>query len=271
MNAMDTRQRVDLEALVVWAIKLQRADCDGVSLHDVEADIDGLEPARWSTDGVSSLIRRGTIGGKVDGGPVVRGVPPRIHADAEAVMTAVNTIGDRRRRGLVLHYGRAGFRPDWLPWEQRLVGLPAESGAGRGNRNKIEGDWESVPERSEVARRMMAAGRPIVDQHGRSVIERAERGYLFRHEGERRQVFARWCPLVEEPTIAEIRAVNETYAEWHAGMMTLLGKLLSVPPAKIGNSENPSLRVRFPGPYYEDWMAREDDGAQAAQREMAAG
>lgn len=231
MNALkDNRRRVDLEALVIWAVKAQRADCDDVGLHDVEAAAEGLEPAAWSTDGVSSLMRRGTLGCKVDGGSAVRGVAPRIHPDAEAVVCAVNTIGDRRRRSLILHYARAGYRPDWLPWQQRLVPLPAESGAGRGNRNRIDGEWQDTPERSVIARRMLATGRPIVDRRGHSVIDRAERGYLFRHtDAGQRQVFARWSALVEEPSLMEIRAVNDVYAQWHAGMMALLGKLLSVP------------------------------------------
>lgn len=231
MNALkDNRQRVDLEALVIWAVKAQRADCDDVSLHDVEAAAEGLEPAAWSTDGVSSLMRRGTLGCRVDGGPVVRGVAPRIHPDAEAVVVAVNTIGDSRRRSLILHHARAGYRPDWLPWQQRLVPVPAESGAGRGNRHRIDGEWRDVPEQSEIARRMLAVGRRIVDKRGRNVIDAMERGYLFRHNDDgHRQVYARWCALVEEPSLTEIREVNAVYAQWHAGMMTLLGKLLSVP------------------------------------------
>ncbi|QCO14007.1 hypothetical protein D3869_01480 [Azospirillum brasilense] len=226
----DVRQRVDLEALVVWAVKAQRADCDDVSLHDVEAAAEGLEPAAWSTDGVSSLMRRGALGCRVDGGSAVRGVAPRIHPDAEAVMVGVNTIGDRRRRSLILHYARAGFRPDWLPWQQRLVAVPVDDSQAGRHRHRIEGEWENLPERSEIARRMLGTGRPLVDRRGRSVIDAAERGYLFRHnDAGQRQVFARWCALVEEPSLLEIREVNDVYAQWHAGMMTLLGKLLVVP------------------------------------------
>lgn len=56
------RRRVDLEDLVRWAIQVQRADCDDIALHDLEAAADGGEPHGWSRDGVASLMQRGTVG-----------------------------------------------------------------------------------------------------------------------------------------------------------------------------------------------------------------
>lgn len=232
MSASSTTRRVDLETLVIWAVKTQRADCDDVSLFDIEREVDPHLSRRplVSTDGVATMLRRGNLGCQVDGGGLLRTLSSRTHPDAETVMAAVNRVRDLRRRGLVLHYARAGYRPDFESGKQRLVAMPAKSGAGRGNKCRIEGEWEPTPERSVIARRMMATGRPIVDRYGRSVIDAAERGFRFDHgtDGQRR-VFVRWCPLVEEPSLTEIRAVNETYAEWHAGMMTLLGQLVGVP------------------------------------------
>jgi len=232
---------VDLEALVRWAIMVQRADRDDVALHGVElaahlasrsrcgADASD-HPAAWPAD---SLVRLGDIaavGARIDGGRAVRGVAPRLHPDAESVVAVIDRMRDGRRRGLVLHYARIGERPDWLCWEQRLVPLPAESGAGRGVKHKVAGEWQPAPERSEIARRYVAQGLPIVDRHGRSILEREERGFAFRRDPDgRREQLVRWCPVVAEPSIDEIRIVNDTYAQWHAGMMWLLGELVGAP------------------------------------------
>ncbi|MBP2314905.1 hypothetical protein [Azospirillum soli] len=234
------RKAVDLEALTVWAIRDQKADNDGVSLHSAERAahqsirqggrlLAGMEPTSWGTDSCARIAQIAAVGVRVDGGGHARGISARMHPDAEAVMAAVNRLKDRRRRGLVLHYARIGERPDFETGEYRLIGLPADSGAGRGNSCKIVGEWEDTPEQSDIAHAWVAAGRSILDRRGRSLIERAERGFFFRHaEDGRRQVLSRWCPVIAEPSLEEIRAVNETYAEWHAGMMRLLGELLDV-------------------------------------------
>lgn len=240
VTAPRQRKAVDLESLTVWAIRNQKADNDDVSLHAAERAahrsirqggrlLAGMEPTGWGTDSCARLAHIAAAGVRVDGGGHTRGIAPRMHPDAEAVMAAVNRLKDRRRRGLVLHYARIGERPDFETGGRRLVGLPAESGAGRGNRCKIVGAWEDTPEQSDVAHAWVAAGRPILDRLGRSLIERSERGFSFRHADDgRRQVLSRWCPVIAEPSLEEIRAVNETYAEWHAGMMRLLGELLDV-------------------------------------------
>ena len=50
-----------------------------------------------------------------------------------------------------------------------------------------------------------------------------------------------------------------------------LKKSRHMPACSIGSPDEPSLRVRFPGPYFEDWAARGEDNSDAAQaqREMA--
>lgn len=242
---------LDLEALVIWAIRTQKADRTDVALFDVEAAVGGLEPRGWSVDGVATMMHRGDLGCRIDGCVAVRGVAPRMHPDAELVALVIGAMVDRRARGIILHQARIGERPDWLPWEQRLAPLPAESGAGRGNRCKIVGEWRETAHRSEVARQMLARGDRLVDAHGRSRIVAEEQGFRFRVlDDGRRQVFERWCPVVPEPSIDEIRIVNDNYAVWHAGMMYLLGELVGAPlrehrvkglaaPAQPWNSPEP--------------------------------
>ncbi len=225
----DKRTPVDLETLVIWAVKTQRADRDDVALHEVEARADGREHVRWSTDGVATLERIGSVGCRIDGGGAKRGVALRVHQDAEAVVAAIERIPDMRRRSLVLLHARQGSGPDWLPYEQRLVGMPSGACAGRGNRFRVEATWEDYPEKSSIAQAMLGRGMQIVDRYGHSVIEREESGFAFRrNRGGQRQIHVRWCPVELEPSLAEIRAVNEVYAEWHAGMKRLLGELLGV-------------------------------------------
>ena len=233
------RKAADLEALTIWAIRDQKAHRMDMSLYSAEraafrrVQRDGnqgpsADSAAWGRDSCVRVAQLAEVGTRVDGGPA-RGIAPRMHPDAEAVMDAINRLKDRRRRGLVLHYAQIGERPDFETGQQRLVGLPAESGAGRGNLCKIVAEWQDTPDQSDIARAYMAAGRPILDRRGRSDIERSERGFSFRQTDEgRRQVLTRWCPVIAEPSLDEIRIINETYAEWHAGMMTVLGELMGM-------------------------------------------
>lgn len=224
----DKRTPVDLETLVIWAVKTQRADRDDVALHEVEARADGREHVRWSTDGVATLERIGSVGCRIDGGGAKRGVALRVHQDAEAVVAAIERIPDMRRRSLVLLHARQGSGPEWASYKQCLVGISAHISSGRGGkRYVIDCRWEDYPERTAISQKIIARGGRIVDSRGRSIIEREEQGFAFRRTPEgKRQVCVRWCPIVLEPSVDEIRAVNEVYGEWHAGMMMLFGELL---------------------------------------------
>ena len=229
-SVIDARKPVDLETLAIWAVMVQRADRDDVTLHEVEARADGRGHVRWSTDGVAALERIGALGCRIDGGGARRGVALRIHPDAEAVAAAIERIPDPRRRSLVLLHARQGSGPGWLPREQRLVAVAAADAKRGRYRHVVAGAWEDAPERIDAARAILARGDRIVDLRGRSVIEREESGFDFRRaEDGRRQVHVRWCPVELEPSVAEIRAVNEAYAEWHAGMAWLLSALRSAP------------------------------------------
>jgi len=227
-----TRQKIDLWDLVVWTVLRQRATDDNVGLHTVElhalAAAQGWEPRGSTLDGTATLERRAGLGCAIDGGPV-RGVAPQTHPDAEAVSDAINRL-PARSRAAILCAARTGEAPGWIdPRWQRLVSLPARSGAGRGVRYRVDAAWEDTPERSVIARLYLSQGLPILDRHGRSVLEREERAFTFRRaEDGKRQLRVRWCPVEPSPSDDVIAWTNSLYADWHAGMMALLGELLDV-------------------------------------------
>ncbi|CAO3409380.1 hypothetical protein [Azospirillum largimobile] len=100
---------MDVESLAIWAIRDQKADRTGGTLFDLEAALDhpDREPQGSSRDGVATLMRRRETGGcRIDGGGPMRGVQPRVHPDAEAVVDAIRAIPDGRQRGLVFEYAQ---------------------------------------------------------------------------------------------------------------------------------------------------------------------
>jgi len=220
---------IDLEALVTWAIRDQRAHRDSIALHEVEAAFDDTryEPRGASRDGVATMVRRGDIGCVIDGGGPARGIAPRVHPDAEAVASAILRVGDRRRVSLIHQFGGVGSRPDWLPYRQRLVAVEVPDNRPGRFRHAIDGEWDPYPSKSEVAAAMMARGERLRDDQSRSRIEADEREFVFRRteDGLRREVLSLWCPVEPSPTIAEIRNVNEVWCEWWNGMAKLLGLL----------------------------------------------
>lgn len=226
------RQHRDLWNLVVWAVKHQRAADDDIALHDVEmqafARAQGYEPHSSTSDGTATLSRRGALGCAVDGG-IVRGVAPRVHPDAQGIADAIARLSGRDR-GAILRAARAGEPPAWIcPASQRLCPLPAGSGAGRGNKFKVVGEFTDTPHRSEIARQRIARGEPILDRHGRSLLEREEKGFTFRTlDGGARQVLTKWCPVVPSPSAEFILSTNAAYSAWNAAMVRLLAELRRV-------------------------------------------
>lgn len=148
----DLRQPMDVEALAIWAIRDQKADRTGGALFDVEAACDrpDWEPRGSSRDGVAEMLRRRETGGcRVDGGGPMRGVQPRVHPDAEAIVDAILSIRDRRQRGLVFEYAQLGDRPDWSNGAQALVPVPVPESRRGAVRHVIAAEWETQPLRSE--------------------------------------------------------------------------------------------------------------------------
>lgn len=239
-NRPDTRRALDLEALVVWAIRDQMADRTDTALHPVEVIAHfgllrglpvgaGVYRTGISSDGCAVIANRNEVGAVIDGGGAIRGVPPRVHPDAELVADAVERLPADQRR-LVLHHARHADRPEWLPLVSPLVAMrrPAES---RGRyRHVIAAAWEATPLQSEIARGYFARGISLFDKQGRRRIVEEERGFRFRVLGDgTRQVLAKWCPLEPLHSAAEIREANADYAAWHAGMVALWNALRARP------------------------------------------
>jgi hypothetical protein len=234
---------MDLEALLAWALRTQKAGRGEAALHEIEARVDGRALHHSSRDGVWTMIRRNSLGCRIDCGGPVSNAAPLVHPDASAIATAVNAIPGERNRSLVWRYGQAGERPEWLSLTPRFSPVRvAEDKPGR-RRYAVAGHWEPC---SRIELRPKDAD-ALQTRGGRGEIARKEGGvpwrYLVsaappRHElnhpdGEAAEhvlgdhVWSECCPVVLSPSLAEIRAVNNVYTQWHAGMMHLLGTLMT--------------------------------------------
>ncbi|MCG5241885.1 hypothetical protein ACIU1J_19535 [Azospirillum doebereinerae] len=224
-GVLDARRPMDVEDLAVWAIRDQKADRTGGALFEMEAALDrpDREPRGSSRDGIAELMRRRETGGcRVDGGGPMRGVQPRVHPDAEAVVDAIRAIPDWRQRGLVFEYAQLGDRPDWSSGVQTLVPVPVPETQRGAVRHMIVAEWETQPLRSELLRDLHARGHRILDPYGRHRFPAAEDGFSYRTlDDGRRQVAVRWCPVEPSPSDAWIANTNALYAAWHAGMVAL--------------------------------------------------
>ncbi|MGY0835238.1 hypothetical protein [Azospirillum argentinense] len=217
------RRGIDLEDLVGWTIRNQMAHRDQVSLHGVETG------TNWGLDSCLRVARISTVGTRIDGGGPIRGVPPRMHPDAEAVIGAIQRAFGGGGRPIVVDHAFTG-RPEWNLGPQRLWPVENTATQGGGRRHRVGGEWETVPLLSYVARRMMARGIRIIDDHGRRRFQQSEPGFRYRTlDDGTRQVFVRCTPLELAPSDAEVRDARAEYAAWHAGMMRVLGELLGVP------------------------------------------
>lgn len=234
------RVSVDLEHLVAWAIRDQRADRDDVALFDAEATAHygqlaglpigaGAYARGFSADGVVSIARKGAVGCKIDGGGAMRGVAPKVHPDAELVASALNEQPSRRGKLLILQHARLGERPAWHSGRQTLTPVKVEGDRPGRRGHKMGAAWEPCPLASEIARDYIRRGIPLVDRYGRRRIVAEETGFRFRVLGDgRRQVLTRWTCVEPMPSLDEIAITNDAYATWHAAMVHLMAALRDV-------------------------------------------
>ena len=111
-----TRREMDIEAMLIWAYRDQRADLlfgRGVWLFDVERRAAGLPVQSISGDGSAVIERGALLGCRIDGGGPA--AMQRIHTDAEAVHEEVLALGSRIERAAVVESAKTGERPDWMP------------------------------------------------------------------------------------------------------------------------------------------------------------
>jgi len=235
--AADLRRTLDLEAFLVWAIRDQMADRTDTALHPAEAVAHygvlyglpigaGVYETGISADGCAAIANRNEVGTDIDGGGAIRGLPPRVHPDAELVADIIEGLGARQRR-LVLHHARHADRPEWLHLVQPLVAVKRPSDAkGRYRHVVAELGWEATPKQSEIAQRYFARGISLFDRLGRRRIVEEERGFQFRVLGDgSRQVLVKWCPVEPAHSKADIREANADYMAWHEALWTIFYSL----------------------------------------------
>jgi hypothetical protein len=110
------RQPIDIEDLLVWTYRDQRADVvieRGIGLFDQEGEADGIVKQREAACGVLAVARSCLLGGRVDGGGRSAGA---LDEDAELVHRAVMRLTDRvqglPRWRLVIQNAARSERPD---------------------------------------------------------------------------------------------------------------------------------------------------------------
>ncbi|MBS7789262.1 hypothetical protein KTR66_04615 [Roseococcus sp. SDR] len=110
------RQPIDIEDLLVWTYRDQRADVvieRGIGLFDQEGEADGLVRQRSSACGVLAVARNALLGWRVDGGGRSAG---GLHEDAELVHRAVMQLTGRVQGlphwRLVIQNAARAERPD---------------------------------------------------------------------------------------------------------------------------------------------------------------
>lgn len=228
---------LDLEAFLVWAIRDQMADRTDTALHPAERIahyglLHGLPIGAQvhgtgiSADGCAAIANRNEVGTDIDGGGAIRGLPPRVHPDAELAADIIEGLGARQRR-LVLHHARYADRPDWLACVQPLVAVKRASDAkGRYRHVVAELGWQATPKQSDIAQGYFTRGISLFDRLGRRRIVEEERGFRFRVLGDgSRQVLVTWCPVEPAHSKAEVREANADYADWHDALWTVFRRL----------------------------------------------
>lgn len=111
MGMLELRQPTDIEQLLIWTYRDQKADRVigmGMGLYDQESALAGKQVYRTSTDGIAAIERIGILGTRVDGGGPSSGL---LHTDAEYVHEAVMSL-PRPECLLVMQHARAATRPD---------------------------------------------------------------------------------------------------------------------------------------------------------------
>jgi hypothetical protein len=135
MRVKDLRQPVDIERLLTWTYRDQRADkvlAAPSGLLDAEAALDGHGRYLTSGDGVASMARIGALGVRVDGGGPSSGA---LHPDAEIVDEAVTMLG-KIEAHLVITHARGASRPD------QIEIVPPRAWAVRNRRGRATVEYE---------------------------------------------------------------------------------------------------------------------------------
>jgi len=182
------RTPVDIEHLLVWTYRVQRADLvlrHAGRLLPQEAAADGEAPAGGSN--VAAVGRILELGTFIDGGGPDSGA---LHPDAETVHLAVSA----------LRMPAAG-----LPLGRMLIGYARQA------IETPDGWWYERPDPMVGA---IPRPVPLRRPSGEVVVEWSDKG---RRCGT--------CPLEYEPSAVNIAAARLEYAWWHAGMRALAATL----------------------------------------------
>jgi hypothetical protein len=113
MQYVELRQPTDIETLLVWTYRDQKADrviSVGTKLHRQEAEVDGEWHDSTSKDGIAAVERAGILGTRIDGGG---NGTAALHGDAEYVHEAVMTL-PMPVAMLTMQHARAASRPDGI-------------------------------------------------------------------------------------------------------------------------------------------------------------
>ena len=164
-QVIDRRERIDVQALLVWTYRRQRADVvigSGAGLLDAEAAADEVERHGISGCGCAAVASIERLGCRVDGGGMSAGA---LHPDAETVHQAVQKLPVPAAQ-MVMRCARWGDVPDWMP-RGRPIARAVRNGRGQAvvrceawDRHRHYGwcpiEWVVSVARIEAARREYA-------------------------------------------------------------------------------------------------------------------
>jgi hypothetical protein len=152
---VDSRRPVDVEQLLVWAIRDQRAYVGDPLPPGVE-----LLPRGHSADGVYAVQRAAALGVRIDEFGAGRLDASQVHPDAETIGAMLARL-DPPLQLLMLRHARNASRPDWLPGAVPLEVRPVMvMRKGRmvpkvkydRNRHPIGYEMETIDRRDEIRR-----------------------------------------------------------------------------------------------------------------------
>lgn len=181
-------RHLDLWEMLVWAYRDERViEMTRAALFAIEAAAEmGARETRYAGggSGAAAIESYGLLGTRIDGGGL-RGVAPDCHPDAELLHDVVRTLG--WLGSVIIRHARLGVAPEYPTASPRPHPTPADRAV-----SPYSGQAEH---RGERIRYMVRASERCLDGNGRSVP-------------------VRYCPVIWDPSLADLREARFGYLSW---------------------------------------------------------
>lgn len=183
-------RELSIEAALVWAFATERSGIDFAEERDPDSYAGG-----GSADSVWTLMKRGRLGCRVDGGGY-----SEPHDDAQMISSQVAALsegsGGRKMALQVAELARVGMRPDWMK-DARPRCVAAE---WKGNRH---GGGAATADAADLG------------SAGWKAVPRRNRKGVVVHDP------VRYCPVIYTPTARTIAAARRNYLQWWGALLEI--------------------------------------------------